>query len=49
MAEYNADAVDAAIKSHNRRPRGGRISGKEARLIHALLRGREPSSKENRK
>jgi len=40
--QYNRDAVDAAIASHNRRPRGGRISGKEAKLIHALLRGRDP-------
>lgn len=31
---YNADAVEAAIK------RDPRIKGKEARLIHALLKGR---------
>jgi hypothetical protein len=38
---YNREAVDDAIVAHNRRPRGGRISRKEARLIHALLKGRQ--------
>lgn len=42
MAEYNKAAVDAEIR------KDPRIKGKEARLIHALLRGREPSSKENK-
>jgi hypothetical protein len=39
MARYNAAAVQAAIDSSNRAER--RIKGKEARLIHALLKGRE--------
>lgn len=39
---YNADAVDAEIRKDRR------IKGKEARLIHALLRGREPSNKESK-
>lgn len=34
---YNPQAVDNAIASSNRA--GRRISGKEARLIHSLLRG----------
>lgn len=34
---YNAQAVNAAIASSNRA--GRKISGKEAKLIHALLRG----------
>jgi hypothetical protein len=37
--QYSPDAVNAAIASHNRRPRGGKIGGREARLIHALLKG----------
>ena len=40
MADYNAQAVDAAIASSNRA--GRRIGRKEAKLIHALLRGRDP-------
>ena len=40
---YNAQAVNAAIASSNRA--GRRISGKEAKLIHALLRGRDPLTK----
>lgn len=39
---YNPEAVEQAIASHNRSPRGGRISRREARLIHAVLRGRDP-------
>lgn len=34
---YNADAVNNAIASSNRA--GRRIGGKEARMIHALLKG----------
>jgi hypothetical protein len=34
---YSKDAVDKAIASSNRS--GRRIGGKEARLIHALLKG----------
>lgn len=36
---YSADAVNAAIASSNRA--GRRIRGREAKLIHALLRGRD--------
>jgi hypothetical protein len=36
MATYNKEAVDQAIKT-SRQP----ISKKEARLIHALLKGRK--------
>lgn len=36
---YCPSAVDAAIKAQNRSGRG-KIGGKEARLIHALLKGR---------
>lgn len=40
MHEYNAAAVAHEIDKHNRRNRGrGRISRREARLIHALLAG----------
>lgn len=41
---YNREAVDAEIR------KDPRIKGKEARLIHALLRGREPEpqSKESK-
>lgn len=46
MSGYNQAAVEAAIKAHNRSPRGGKISGREARLIHALLRGRAPANQE---
>lgn len=35
---YNGEAVDNAIASSNRS--GRRIGGKEAKLIHALLKGR---------
>jgi hypothetical protein len=35
---YNAKSVDEAINASNRHRR--RISKKEARLIHALLKGR---------
>lgn len=35
MSAYNKDAVDAAIRT-SRQP----ISRREARLIHALLKGR---------
>ena len=36
--QYNASAVNDAIASSNRA--GRRISGKEGRMIHALLKGR---------
>lgn len=45
--QYNRAAVDAALASSNRA--GRRIGGREARLIHALLKGRTPAPKENRK
>jgi hypothetical protein len=35
---YNADAVNEAIRSSNRA--GRKIGGKEAKLIHAVLKGR---------
>ena len=35
MSSYNAQAVEQAIKASK-----PKISGKEARLIHALLKGR---------
>lgn len=35
MPRYNEEAVDASIRS-SRKP----ISGREARMIHALLKGR---------
>ena len=35
---YNAAAVNDAIRSSNRS--GRKISGKEARAIHAILKGR---------
>ena len=35
MNKYNKEAVDKAIKSSKKK-----ISGKEAKLIHALLKGR---------
>jgi len=41
---YNRAAVDRAIQAHNRRPRGGRVGGREAKLIHAVLRGRTPAA-----
>lgn len=38
---YNADAVQQEIDRWNGRRKGSaRIGGKEARLIHALLKGR---------
>lgn len=37
MTAYSKDAVNKAIASSNRS--GRRIGGKEARLIHALLKG----------
>lgn len=37
---YNREAVDHAIRSHNRY-RKSKIGKREAALIHALLRGRE--------
>jgi hypothetical protein len=36
--QYSATAVNQAIKASNRA--GRKISGKEARMIHALLKGR---------
>lgn len=38
MSNYNAEAVQKAIEASNRR--GPKISKKEAKLIHALLKGR---------
>jgi hypothetical protein len=38
---YNKDAVQSAIDGANRKGGKGRIGGKEARLIHALLKGRQ--------
>lgn len=43
--KYNAAAVQSAIDSQNRRGGKNRIGGREAKLIHALLRGREPAEK----
>lgn len=40
MAEYNEEAVNRAIRSSRQK-----ISGREAKLIHALLRGRDPVKK----
>jgi hypothetical protein len=40
MTSYNKQSVDQAIASSNRA--GRRIGGKEAKLIHALLKGRDP-------
>lgn len=37
MATYNEDAVNDAIRASR-----NRIGGREAKLIHALLRGRDP-------
>lgn len=39
MSRYNRQAVDQAIASSNRH--GRKIAGGEARLIHALLKGRD--------
>lgn len=36
---YNREAVDAAIASSNRA--GRKIRGREAKMIHALLKGRQ--------
>jgi hypothetical protein len=41
LPRYSADAVDAQIKSERSRRGKNYISGREARLIHALLRGRD--------
>lgn len=41
MARYHREAVQSAIDAHNRNPRGGRISKREAFLIHALLKGHQ--------
>ena len=38
--KYDPVAVDRAIASSNRA--GSKINNKEAKLIHALLRGRDP-------
>jgi len=40
---YNPQAVDQAIASSNRA--GRRIGGREAKLIHALLKGRQKDKK----
>ena len=40
MSNYNRDAVDKAIASSNRS--GRKVGGREAKLIHALLRDRDP-------
>lgn len=42
---YNKDAVDNAIASSNRS--GKKIGGREAKMIHALLKGREKKSVES--
>jgi hypothetical protein len=39
---YNQEAVDQAIRSHNRH-RKAKIGKREVALIHALLRGRGPA------
>lgn len=39
---YNREAVDHAIRSHNRY-RKVKIGKREAALIHALLKGRGPA------
>jgi hypothetical protein len=39
-APYNADSVNQSIASHNRRSRH-KIGKGEAKLIHALLKGRQ--------
>lgn len=39
-ANYDATAVNAAIAASNRN--GRKIGAREAKLIHALLRGRQP-------
>lgn len=41
---YNKDAVDNAIASSNRS--GKKIGGREAKMIHALLKGRTPKKDE---
>lgn len=40
MTDYNEEAVNRAIRSSRQK-----ISGREAKLIHALLRGRDPVKK----
>jgi hypothetical protein len=42
---YNKDAVDNAISSSNRS--GRKIGSKEGKMIHALLKGRTPKSKDD--
>lgn len=37
-ARYNAASVNRAIESERRR--GNRVTAREARMIHALLKGR---------
>jgi hypothetical protein len=39
MTQYNPEAVDKAIASSNR-TFSGKISSRESKLIHALLKGR---------
>lgn len=39
-ASYNREAVDHAIRAHNRYRRA-KIGKREAQLIHALLKGRD--------
>lgn len=43
---YNPKAVNAAISASNRA--GRRIGSREARLIHALLKGRTDTTKQNK-
>jgi hypothetical protein len=40
MSDYSAAAVQKEIDKSNRKGGKSRISGKEAKLIHALLKGR---------
>lgn len=37
MAQYNKEAVDKAIQQSNRS--GRKIGGRQAKMIHALLKG----------
>lgn len=46
MSQYNPEAVDQAIAASNRA--GRRIGGREARQIHALLKGWRGSLAEKR-
>ena len=43
MTRYNQQAVNNAIRASRRR-----ISGREAKLIHALLKGNEPDVRDNK-